>query len=151
MRQALQDAGWEPILVDDYADFKNIFARRKAPLGGSFTRLEMIAFMADRARAKLAVHFRFFADPGLRKRGEFTFDERSAWELFAGMRGFCSKCLRRLRLGAEGEAELNICRPTRFSAPGKVDFGRSKHQLPSCILEAGYTFRFPRSRGMAAL
>lgn len=138
--QAMEETGWQPFLEDDYSDFKQIFGRRDKPEAGSFTRMALVAFCPERDFTRLAVRFRFFADPRLRREREFAFDPASAEELFAGLRGSCSRMLRQAGLKAGMEDELRMDRARRFSSPWKVDFGRERHLKPSCILEAGYLF-----------
>jgi hypothetical protein len=134
--QAMEEAGWEPFLEDDYDDFKNIFGRRKEPLAGAFTRMELIVFNPHGDTKKLFVRFHFYADPRLRRQKEFVFNADSAIELFGDFHGFCLGALRHAGLETVKEDDVLIKRSSHY----KVNFGSGEARRAACTLEAGYCF-----------
>jgi hypothetical protein len=134
--QAMEVAGWEPFLEDDYNDFKLIFGSRKEPLADAFTRMALIIFCNEGDPSKLIVRFQFFANPSLRRQKDFTFNARAAAALFENFRNFC--CGTMLQACAEigREDEISIS----HSSPNKIKFASGKVMRPACVLEAGYSY-----------
>lgn len=134
--QAIEVAGWEPFLEDDYDDFKLIFGSRKEPLADAFTRMALIAFCNEGDPLQLIVRFQFFADPSLRRQKDFTFNASSAAVLFGHFRDFChgAMLLACSEIGREDEVSIS------HSSPNKIKFASGAICRPACVLEAGYSY-----------
>jgi hypothetical protein len=138
--QAIEEAGWEPYLEDDYDDFKLIFGSRKEPLADAFTRMALIVFCNEGDPTKLIIRFQFFADPGLRRQKDFTFTTRAARSLFKHFKDFCLGAMIQActEIGREDEVSINCS--ARSSATYKVNFGSGAARRAACVLEAGYSY-----------
>jgi hypothetical protein len=134
--QAMEVAGWEPFLEDDYDDFKLIFGSRKDPLADAFTRMALIVFCNEGDPLQLIVRFQFFADPSLRRQKDFTFNARSAAALFSHFRDFCQGAMLQACSEIGREDEISIS----HSSPNKLKFVSGAICRPACVLEAGYSY-----------
>jgi hypothetical protein len=134
--KAMEEAGWEPYLEDDYDDFKLIFGSRKESLADAFTRMGLIIFCNEGDPTKLIVRFQFCADPGLRRQKDFTFNARAAAALFKHFRDFCHGAMLQACAEIGREDEISIS----HSSPNKIKFGSGEMMRPACILEAGYSY-----------
>jgi len=134
--QAMEEAGWNPFLEDDYDDFKNIWGSREEPLAEVFTRMALIAFCNEGDPLQLIVRFQFFADPSLRRQKDFTFNARSAAALFSHFRDFCHGAMLHAcsEIGREDEVSIS------HSSPNKIKFASGAICRPACVLEAGYSY-----------
>lgn len=139
--QAMEVAGWEPFLEDDYDDYKLIFGSRKEPLADAFTRMALIAFCNEGDPLQLIVRFQFFADPSLRRQKEYAFNARSASALFGHFRDFCHGAMLQAcsEIGREDEVSIS------HASPNKIKFASGEARRPACVLEAGYSFNRSKS------
>lgn len=134
--QAMEEAGWEPFLEDDYDDFKLIFGRRREPLADAFTRMALIVFCTQGDPLQLIVRFQFFADPSLRRQKDYTFNARSAAALFSHFRDFCHGAMLHAcsEIGREDEVSIS------HTSLNKIKFASGEARRPACVLEAGYSY-----------
>lgn len=134
--QAMEEAGWEPFLEDDYDDFKLIFGSRNEPLADAFTRMALIAFCNEGDPLQLIVRFQFFADPSLHRQKDYTFNAHSATALFSHFRDFCHGAMLQAcsEIGREDEVSIS------HASPNKIKFASGEARRPACVLEAGYSF-----------
>jgi hypothetical protein len=139
--QAMEEAGWEPFLEDDYDDFKLIFGSRKEPLAEAFTRMALIVFCPEGDPSRLIIRFQFFADPGLRRQKDYTFNPRSAASLFKHFKDFCHGAMLQACAEIGREDEVSISSSARSSASYKINFAPGgPARRAACVLEAGYSF-----------